>query len=121
MTAEKACLLCPLFPSLEFSVLELQHIAVLLHRTLKTFIEPNRGVGLNLDGNPHPHARTQGKLLDHLIHQVGELLLGQDGIQINAAVELLLCGEARSTSPCGIASDRLIDTRCVTTTSSYGC
>jgi len=67
-----------LLARLELSILELQHVAVLLHRTLKPVVETSGRLGLELDGDLHLHAGAHGELLDDLVDQVGELLLRQE-------------------------------------------
>src|SRR6266567_3632953 len=62
--------------------------AFLNRSTLQSLVKTRLGLRLNLDGNLDLHAGAGGKLQHHLVHQVGKLLLGLDGIKFNAGVEL---------------------------------
>jgi len=69
-----------------------------------TIVETGGRLGLDLDGDLHLHARAHGELLDDLVDQVGELLLCQERVQLDAAVELLLDRLPRSGAARGVAA-----------------
>ena len=62
---------------------------ILIDDSLQRSIDSNGGFGLDFNGDPDLHTWPDSELLYNFVHQIGELLLGSDWIEIDLAVKQL--------------------------------